>query len=449
MLTALRARRQDLFQGFWLIPGAIAILFVGVALGVINLDRLLGPTAIGIAFTGDAPAARSVLSTIAQSLITVAGITLSITILTLQLVSNQFSPRAIRLFLSDRIDQIAVGTFVGIFLYCLLVLRSIRDQGTTSPGFVPGLAITLAIALAGLGLGMLLVFIHHVAQSTQVSDIASGIARQTIAAIDRVYGDDSAATEQPSTPQIAHLHPQSCYVYPTRSSYVQKMELNGISGSLAKHMSTPICLHAEVTAGDFVTEEIPLVSIWPAPDPIAPVERLVRRAVSISSSRDIEQDVAYGIRQLVDIALRAVSPGVNDPTTAVTCIAYLRSCLERRAQRRFPSAVQEHPNQPVTLVMGQRSFGGYLHEAFDELARSNNTDSRVFRAILVALGAVLQVSQRRGARDHAEAVRRVIAEVVSLAPSETPGNTERQDLTRLGRQMLGQADDAGIIRTVT
>jgi uncharacterized membrane protein len=186
VLGTLRSRWQALRSSFWLLPGLITAWMIVLAVVLIDIDRTSGPNGIDWAFSGDAEAARGILSTVAGSLITVAGLSFSITIVTLQLVAGQFTPRAIRGFLSDRVNQSVAGAFVGIFAYCLVVLRSVRAEDTDGTnGFVPALAVSSAIALALAALGFLLLFIHHMGQLIQVSQIASRIAKETLAAVGR------------------------------------------------------------------------------------------------------------------------------------------------------------------------------------------------------------------------------------------------------------------------
>jgi uncharacterized membrane protein len=144
----VRARLRNLLQGFWFVPGLIAIALGALSFVVISIDRAAGPRGLSGAFDGDASAARSILSTIAGSLITVAGLAFTLTVVTLQLVSSQFTPRALRNFLGDRLNQLTAGSFVGIFLYCLLVLRSVRTRVEGQDGFIPALSVTVAILLA-------------------------------------------------------------------------------------------------------------------------------------------------------------------------------------------------------------------------------------------------------------------------------------------------------------
>jgi uncharacterized membrane protein len=185
MTGRLRAAWRQALNGFWLIPGATALALAGLAVALVALDRWRGDLGLFFAYQGDAGAARDILAVLAGSLITVAGLTFSIMIVTLQLVSAQYTPRALRTFLGDRLTQLVAGTFVGVFAYSLIVLRFVG--GGDDGDFVPSLSITVAIAL-GLGaLGLLIAFINHMSRSIQVSTIAARIASDTHASLASPY----------------------------------------------------------------------------------------------------------------------------------------------------------------------------------------------------------------------------------------------------------------------
>lgn len=187
MAARLRARWLDLVDGFWFVPAAVALAYVFLALGLIAIDRSGGDGGVDAAFGGDAEAARGILSTIAGSLITVAGLTFSLTIVVLTLVSSQFSTRVVRNLLADRVNQIVAGSFTGLFAFCLIVLRTVRDPQPPEPEFVPALSVSVSIVLALFSLALLLVFIHHMGTSIQAPQIAARVGRATLAAIEQLY----------------------------------------------------------------------------------------------------------------------------------------------------------------------------------------------------------------------------------------------------------------------
>lgn len=385
MGNGFRTRLRDLLSGFWLVPGAVALGFFGLAAVVLWIDRSAGKGGFEFAFGGDSSAARDILKTVAGSLITVAGLTFSITIVTLQLVSSQFTPRVLRTFVADRLSQTVMGTFVGVVVYCLVVLRSVRDPDGGA-GFVPGLGVTVAIALGLIALGLLIAFIHHTAVSIQVTNIVARVASQSLAAAERLYPEpygEPEDGEQAAELLDAWTGEDAAVVRPIRPGFVQQIALE----ELVVAVGAGARIHVAARPGDFVTETTELVRIWPSSVLDEGRERRIRRLVYIADERDVEQDVAFGIRQLADIALRAISPSVNDPTTATTCIGYLEAILERLAGRAFPVAIRHWPERGVTAVVAQRGLDEHV-DALVEIGRYADGDARVVMALLRALASV-------------------------------------------------------------
>lgn len=430
MAGRLRALWQNLIAGFWLVPGAVAAVIAASAFLFVEIDRAAGEEGFGIGFDGDAGAARDILSTIAGSLITVAGLTFSLTIVVLTLISSQFTPRALRGFLGDRVNQVVAGAFVGIFLYCLIVLRSVRG-GSDGDAFVPALSVTVAIALGLLTLVLLLLFIHHMGRSIQASHIAARVARQTMAALDRLYPERySASSEKEDSDEIVRSWLEDgkpASVAPARAGYVLLVDLD----SILKAAPPGARVQVAVRPGDFVTEEDALVRIWAA-DGLEEARAPLRRSIPVEDERDLHQDVSYGLRQLTDIALKALSPGINDPTTAVTCIGYLRAALERLAGRAIPAAVRRLDD--AIVVAEQRSFEEYADGAFSEIGRYASDNARVVLVLLAAVRSVGCVARAAGAVGRVPALAE-IGEAIAAPALEGAGATrdERLIWRELGR----------------
>jgi uncharacterized membrane protein len=410
--TAARTRIQNVLYGFLFLPGAIAVAFVILAFLLTWADTLGGRHGLG-GFDGDAATARSILSTIATSLITVSGLTFSITVVSLQLVSQQFSPRALRNFLGDRITQLVAGAFVGIFAYCLLVLRTVRE-GRTTAEFVPGLSVSFAIGLGVVTLGLLLVFIHHMSSSIQLSAIASGIARATLRSLDALYpemvgepADDDEAAElltqwRKSPPNIRVMAP--------RPGYVQAIALDELPRKLGVAEAHG---HVCVAPGDFVTSRSILGEFWVG-DRELEAEQLQALFV-VASERDVGQDALYGLRQLADIAIRALSPGVNDPTTARTCVGYMQAILELLTERSLPSRVRRYPKEGVVLVARTHGYDEYLGP-FVEVSRHAAGDERVSSVIGDAIASIAERAEHAHAPDRERLLRQLASTDGEHAP---------------------------------
>jgi uncharacterized membrane protein len=410
--AAVRTRVQNILFGFLFLPGAIAVAFVALSFLLTWLDRLGGRHGVG-GFDGDAATARSILSTIATALITVSGLTFSITVVSLQLVSQQFSPRALRNFLGDRITQVVAGTFVGIFAYCLLVLRTVRE-GKTTPEFVPGLSVSFAIGLGVITLGLLLVFIHHMSSSIQLSTIASGITRATLQSLDRLYPEafGEPAEEEDGAELLRRWrhHEPNVRVRAPRPGYVQAIALDEIPGKLGVSDARG---YVSVAPGDFVTSRSILGEFWVGGRELEAEE--LEAIFVVANERDVGQDVLYGLRQLADIAIRALSPGVSDPTTARTCVGYMQAVLEVLTERSLPDPVRRCRKADLVLVARTHEYEDYL-DPLAEVRRHAAGDDRVESVIEAAVASIAEHAESAGATERARLLRQRLLCCASCVP---------------------------------
>ena len=316
-MNKIKQLLRNLRSSFWFVPSLIIAASIGLAVALIEADyagtqqwmarwpRLFGASAAG---------ARGMLSTIAGSMMTVVGVTFSMTLVTLALASSQYTSRILRNFMSDRVTQVVLGIFAGIFTYSLIVLRTVR--GGDDAGFVPSLAVTLGVVLAIVGIGVLIYFIHHIASSIQASSIITSVADETMVAVGRLFpgklGQGPGDDDEEHTPLACdgrNWHP-----VPVRGNgYIQNVD-DGALLRLAREHKTIVRMERGI--GAFVVHDTRLASFaWEGP-PEKGIVTALQAAYSISRYRTVEQDAAFGIRQIVDIALRALSPGSNDSTTA-------------------------------------------------------------------------------------------------------------------------------------
>lgn len=403
-------------ESFWLVPGAIVVALALLALGLVQLDHSLPQP---IAFGGDASAARGILSTVAGSLATVAGVTLSLTVVTFQLVAGQYSPRAVRTLVQDRMIQLTAGVFVGVVGYCLLVLRVIRS-GEDGEQFVPRLGVTGAIVLALGALVLLIVFVHHVARTIRVENIAADVARETLRSLDELYPETiGQATEEPDEPAVAG----GAIAYADRPGFVQTVTVDDFAGGLPAGSR----LELHVAPGDFITELTPLATLRPLPDDEEAFAAAMRRGIAVTSERTLEQDAAFGLRQLTDIALRAISPSLNDPTTAIACIGYLGACLERLATRALPAREREVGD--ATIVARRRRFEEYV-EPFVELSRYGREDARVVAALLDALARPTESASAVGASGRVATLRAAASAIAEPALADARTEHDRRIVQR-------------------
>jgi len=334
-------RREALRTTLWVVPAAMvaaAILLFGVTYG---LDRAIANGRLslpGWAIAGEADASRQVLIGIAAAVITVAGVMFSITILALQLASQQFGPRMLRNFIRDVGTQVSLGAFVGTFVYSVLTLGSVAHG---SAGFVPHLSVTVALVLTLGDLGVLIYFIHHVATSIQVTSVIAGIARDFRSTLRTLQNETARMVPGQPDPDAearelsARLDDANGLVRARTPGFLQSVGHDQLVRIAASSGATIQLLHRP---GHFLVEGQPLARVWPA-DAAQVVADTLDRAHIVGSSRTLTQDLGFAVDQLVEVAIRAISPAVNDPFTALNCIDWLGDCLCRAGRGPLPGGL--------------------------------------------------------------------------------------------------------------
>lgn len=328
-----------LWRPFWVLPMAICALSFVAGIGLPLVDAIVGEH-LPYVFQGGHEGARSLLSTIATAMISVTGLVFSITMVVLQLASSQFTPRVLGTALQSRVMQATLGVFTASFIYALTVQRSVR--GGDQQEFVPQLSVTLAFLLVVASVGMFMAFIHHITTTIQMSQIISRVGEETVEVV-RAYfpepdrGRSGEATGSGAT-SLADGGPRrgSTVTSERRHGHVAQINYDTLSSCASRLHAT---IEVLVQVGSFVTEDQPLVKIWDAAELPDNTRRTIARAVTLDADRAAHQDPAFGIRQLVDIAERALSPGVNDPTSATQVVDELHRILRVLVQRETPQAV--------------------------------------------------------------------------------------------------------------
>jgi uncharacterized membrane protein len=378
----------DLRSSFWFMPFMIVLSSIVYAIVLIQID--LAGSDRWLAqwpriFEVGAEGARDMLSTLAGSMMSVMGITFSMTLLALTLASSQYTSRVLRNFMRSRVTQITLGTFAGIFIYCLIVMHTIR---TGNMPFVPSLSVFFAFVLAFCGIAVLIFFIHHIALSIQASNIIASIADEMNASIERLlpekenYGPDE---DEGQNPMMDSLDERSWYPVPAAvSGYIQSVNNDALL-HLAEDMRTIV--RTEHGVGAFVVKDTALVSLALTYPPDKKTIDVLNAAYSIGTHRSVEQDLAFGIRQIVDMAIKALSPGVNDTSTAVMCVDYLTSIMTRLAGRKFPSSYR-YEEEALRVVAIVPRFEVLLAEAFDQIRGSAEMNVSILLRMLSALNTI-------------------------------------------------------------
>ena len=388
-MSRLRRWWLDLNSSLWFVPTLMTVVAIGLAYGMVLLDLYFGRewiTAYPLLFGAGADGARGMLTAIAGSMITVAGLTFSLTLATLAQVASQYTPRLLRNFMRDRTNQVVMGAFVSVFVYCLVVLRTIRggDEGA----FVPSLAVVVGLVLALGSIGMLIFFIHHIASSIQAANVIARAADETARLLEKTFPLDPEApapTGGPDNPAALAALRWTVVTAPV-TGYLQGVDYAAL---LAVATSADAAVQMACALGSFVAEDAPLATVAAySGSNIEPATlSAVRTCYRIGSQRTLDQDVGFGLRQLVDIALKALSPGINDTTTAVQCIDRLGALLALLAPRVLGVPILGADGRARVLVESA-DFTAYLGTAFDQIRASATGNVAVYVRLLTALRTV-------------------------------------------------------------
>lgn len=377
LASALFSLHENLRVSLWLTPSLFIGGAIAFALGLAAFDNALGETAEGeellLIFSGGPESARAVLSAIATSILSLTALVFSITVLVLQLTSSQYSSRALRTFLRDRTSKVTMGVFLGTFTFALLGLRAVRGGSENGDVFVPGTTVTGALVLTLVSLYVFLVYIHHMSRRIQAASIISAIAEETVHDLERLFPEmsDEAGGGDVEPPETG---PPLRSIISREGKVVVSLDEAGLV-TLAK--KGDCCFRMLVGVGDFVVRGQPLAEV--IGNDIEDREFL--KHLHFGEDRSMEQDLRFGLRQLVDIALRSLSPGINDPSTAVQAVDRLHDLLRRLGMRKFPDPARRDDAGTVRLVRTVQEWDSFVRLAAEEITHYGKDSPEVRRRL--------------------------------------------------------------------
>ncbi|MDA9420728.1 MULTISPECIES: DUF2254 domain-containing protein [Bradyrhizobium] len=340
MFTRLEKLLADLAETFWLVPMLMVFSSLLLAFALVHLDQsdsVSIPALQDWLYDGGATGARTLLGAVAGATIGVAGTVFSITIAALSLAAGQMGPRLLRNFTRDRGNQFTLGMLLGTFCYALVVLRSIRTE--PEGGFVPHLALSVGIVLAFACVAMLVYFVGHVAGRINVETVVELVSQDLRAAIQQLTVMDPQPKSPPEEFWIGSLPLKA-----TRRGYLQHLDEEGLATWAAKHRVT---IRLLVGPGDYV---FPGATVGLVTPPIDGAEAAIRNATALGASSSISSDLRFAVRQLVEVAVRALSPGINDPHTALAVLDRLGAALCDLVPLHLPTGISIRGGQPVLVV---------------------------------------------------------------------------------------------------
>jgi uncharacterized membrane protein len=386
----------------WLIPFGCALVGIALSITTVWIDRSLQTEIIPRSVTGDPNAALMILSTVAASMVSLTALVLTITSVVVQLAMGQFSPRSVRPFLQDRPSQFAIGIFVGAFAHAMFAMREVRSSGPT--GSVPGVTIVTSYVLVFVSVVVLVAYVHHIGYSLMVDSIIHSVAHETRDLFDKLYRPEAAALAPPLT--------DDSHITSRRAGFLFHIDHEALVNAATEADVTITSLHP---LGRFVPLGAPLLEIDGVPERRLDTDALCD-AVALGSERTMDQDVAFGLQTLVDIAERALSEDFSDQTTAAQVVDYLHDLLRSLAYRSLPTGRFEDENGTLRLVVPELTWEDYVSVAFDDLAVAAKGSSVVTRHL-----------------------REVMEELVAFVPTDRRAPVER----RLREWDLGAESDEG------
>lgn len=404
----LRWLWDRLSTSYWFFPSVMTLSAAGLAIGLGALDESIQDRDYSSStwlWTGGPEGARMLLGSVAGAIITVASTVFSITIVALTLASNAFGPRLLRNFIRDRGNQFVLGTFTATFVYCLLVLRTVR--GDSDAPFVPHVSITAALALTLVNVGVLIYFIHHVSTSIQADEVIAIAGHDLDQAIASLHdGDD----EPNARAEALELRGAGVPLTAPRSGYLQAIEEDRLLAVLGERDGVA---RLAFRPGHFIVEGAEIARVWVAREDGGLDEEArgeLADAFLIDDRRTPLQDLEFSLHQLVEIAARALSPGINDPFTAATCIDWLGSGLCKLAARPPPGAHLLDEGGALRVIRRPFTFVGAIDAAFDPI-RQNATESphvliHLMDTLLTLAACVENPEDRAAVLGHADKVRR-------------------------------------------
>ncbi|MEL0659305.1 DUF2254 domain-containing protein [Psychromonas arctica] len=374
-------------SSFWFLPGAMVLASILLAIFTVCIDAFFITSldlSIPIIYKMDIEAIRSLLAMIAGAMITVTSIAFSITIVALTLASSQFGPRLLCNFMMDIGTQFVLGAFISNFLFCILVFCAISFQEPYA--FKPGLTVIIAVAMTCISVGVLIYFIHHVAKSIQADIVIDDVYCELQNGIEKLFPScqytNKVETSLNSIGEGFRARSNQKNILSICSGYVQTVDIEGLL-MLAKE--SDILIECHFKPGDFVVEGSVMAIAHSDTSIDDNAIKKIAALIVLGACRTPVQDPEFAIHQLVEIALRALSPGINDPYSAITCIDKLNTTLCLLTKRTFPE--KQHVDQAgiLRVICKVPTFKYIAKAAFDQIRQQANNNVSVTIRLLVSL----------------------------------------------------------------
>jgi uncharacterized membrane protein len=378
---------ESMRANFWFVPTMLLLSTVLIAIITLLLDtHLIGSLNqyIPILYSFDVSAIRSFLGTIAAAMITVTSIAFSITIVALTLASSQFGPRLMRNFMADSTTQIVLGVFISNFLYCIIIFCALSLKEPYI--FSPGISVIWAILMTCISIGYLIHFIHHVSVSIQADNVIEDVYQELKDSIKKLFPTTSAAGKKTDDISLQELGTNDCQVCEElrskRSGYVQLIDYKSLVDDLTR---ADLQLKLVVSPGNYVVSGSVYAYVYSCHTVEKEDLNCLRKHLLLGSKRTPLQDPEFAVGQLVEIALRALSPGINDPFTAISCIDKLGSALCYLTNKQFPKVQWKDQNEKVRVQRKALLFIDIASAAIDQIRQTGEHNTAITIRLLELL----------------------------------------------------------------
>ncbi|HEX2018321.1 MAG TPA: DUF2254 domain-containing protein [Aurantimonas sp.] len=470
MRAFVRQYYERIIASYWFIPAIMATASAVLAVVLVEIDARVPIETFGdgaFLFATQPDGARAILSSIGGSMIGVAGTVFSVTMAAVVFASGSFGPRLLTNFMNDRGNQVTLGVFVATFVYCMLVLRSVQDGAdgdAYGAMFVPNIAIIAAILLAIASIGVLIFFIHHVPSNIHISNVVAGIGESVIRQIEETFPERRAEDDarrkalvwqipacfRPEADEAADTVPYA-EVAADRTGYLQVIDRATLVNAARE---AGLLVRLNCRTGEFVHPGRILFHAWPSERVSVETRRALVSSIAAGNERTPSDDPVFLIDELVEIAARALSPGVNDPFTAITCMDWLTASLALLAGRESPDPLHVDEDGKLRVIDRDRSFEGYLAISFGHIRQYVASDmiaaQRYLHCLAELVPACRDAPQRSAIRTEMEALlalARPLHGDAALATIERAGQrldaTLRHPRGRLPSPASAAPDDIG------
>ncbi len=444
MKTRLLNIWLNISSSYWFIPSVMLVASFLLSYFFIWVDGFISkedvPKVLHWIYLNKPEGARSLLSTIAGSMITVAGVVFSITIVALTLASTQFGPRILTNFVRDKGNQFVLGAFISTFVYCLSLLRTLR--GGEENLFIPHISIMVGFILAIINIFVLIYFIHHISNSIQVSNIISNINSELLSSISKRFpkelgssGSDAKklwiALEQPPK----DFKERSVEIPSSQSGYIRFLDDNGL---ISFASSNNIIIKLLCRPGEYLIEGTPIAYVYPEENYNKSIDSKINRDIVSGTQRTSEQDVEFPINQIVEIALRALSPGINDPFTALGCIESLTVSLCELAKSKAPSELRYDDENKLRIIANPKKYSELFDKAFNQILHYGRSD---FVVVLKLIESVNTISYFLHNDEDIAATMNFVGLVKAQSKPSQMVDTEREKINCLCETALENLQD--------